>query len=109
MYANPAAVESYDISLDEIIGKTQSELGRDPKNVKFWEEYLENTFVTGKTKTLEYHYISPQGKKYYFNTKIVPEFIDGKVISVLAISRDITEIKEAEQAERNTRQFGKIS
>ena len=29
VYANPAAVESYDISLDEIIGKTQGELGRD--------------------------------------------------------------------------------
>jgi len=94
VFANPAAAKSYDISLDEIIGKTQGELGRAPKKVKFWEEHLEKTFVTGKTKTLEYQYMSLQGKKYYFNTKIVPEFVDGKVTSVLAISRDITDIKE---------------
>jgi PAS domain S-box-containing protein len=96
VYANPAAAESYNIPLDEIIGKTQGELRRSHKNVKFWEEHLENTFVTGKTETVEYQYISPQGKKYYFNTKIVPEFADGKIISVLAISRDITDIREAE-------------
>jgi len=95
IYANPAAVESYGISLDEIIGKTNGELGRETKKVKSWEEYLESTFVTGKTKTIEY-YISFQGKKNYFNTKIVPEFVGGKVISVLTISRDITDIKEAE-------------
>ena len=73
-----------------------------PKKVKFWEEHLEKTFVTGKTETLEYQYISLQGKKYYFNTKIVPEFVDGKVISVLAISRDITDIKEAEAKLKET-------
>jgi hypothetical protein len=49
--------------------------------VKYWEVRLENTFVTGKTETLEY-YISSQGKKHYFNTKIVPELADGEVISV---------------------------
>ena len=102
VYANPAAVESYDIPLDEIIGKTQGELGRTPKNVKFWEEHLENIFVTGKTETLEYQYLSSQGKKYYFNTKIVPEFADGKVISVLATSRDITDIREAEAKLKET-------
>jgi PAS domain S-box-containing protein len=102
VFANPAAVESYDISLDEIVGKTQGELGRTPKKVKFWDEHLEKTFVTGKTETLEYQYISLQGKKYYFNTKIVPEFVDGKVISVLAISRDITDSKKAEAKLKET-------
>ena len=86
VYVNPAAVKSYDISLDEIIGKTQGELGRAPKKVKSWEEHLEKTFISGKTETLEYQYKSLQGKKYYFNTKIVPEFANGKLISVLAIS-----------------------
>jgi PAS domain S-box-containing protein len=102
IFVNPAAVESYDIPLDVIIGKTQGELGRDPKNVRFWEERLENTFIIGKIETLEYQYLSPQGKKYYFNTKIVPEFSDGKVISVLAISRDITNFKEAEAKLKET-------
>ncbi len=101
IYANPAAVESYYISLDEIIGKTQGELGRDTKKVKSWEAHLENTFVTGKIETMEYC-ISLHGKKYCFNTKIIPEFFGGKVISVLAISRDITDIKEAEAKLKGT-------
>jgi PAS domain S-box-containing protein len=72
LYANPAAVESYDLYLDEFIGITQGELGRDTNKVKYWESRLEKIFVTGKNETLEY-YISRQGKKHYFNTKIVPE------------------------------------
>jgi PAS domain-containing protein len=83
------------------MGKTQGELGRDNKKVKYWEVRLEKTFVTGKTETLEY-YISSQGKKHYFNTKIVLELADGKVISVLSISRDITDIKETEAKLKET-------
>jgi PAS domain S-box-containing protein len=37
-----------------------------------------------------------------FNTKIVPEFADGNVVSVLAISRDITDIKEVETKLKET-------
>lgn len=44
---------------------------------------------------MEFQYKSPQEKEYYFNTRIVPEFVNGKVASVLAISRDITEIKKS--------------
>jgi len=95
LYVNPAAEISYGIPLAEIIGKTQGDLGRDIKKVKFWEEHLESVFVTGKAKTIEYN-IPEKGKKCYFNTKIVPEFVDDKVVSVLSISRDITGIKESE-------------
>ena len=82
--------------------KLISELGMDPEKVKFWEEQYENVFTTGKPKIMEFHYTSPQGKKYYFNTQIVPEFVNGKVTSVLAISRDITDLKEAETKLKET-------
>jgi PAS domain S-box-containing protein len=101
IYANPAAEISYGIPLAEIIGRTQGDLGRDIKKVKLWEEYLESVFFTGKAKTIEYH-VSANGKKNYFNTKIVPEFVDDKVVSVLTISRDITEFKEAEAKLKET-------
>ncbi len=99
-YANPAVAETYGCSQEEIIGKTHTELGRDPEQVKFLEKYYENVFTTGKPETMEFHYKSPQGKDCYFNTRIVPEFVEGKVNSVLAISRDITDIKEVEEALR---------
>ena len=101
IYVNPAGEISYGFPLFELIGKTQGDLGRDTKNVKLWEEHLESAFITGKTKTIEYH-ISLEGKKYYFNTKMEPEFVDDKVVSVLTISRDITEIKESEAKLKET-------
>ncbi|MHC1754813.1 MAG: MEDS domain-containing protein [Methanosarcina sp.] len=102
IYANPAAAEPYGRSPEEIIGKTNSELGMDPEQVKFWEGHYETVFATGKPETMEFHYTSPQGKEYYFDTRIVPEFIDGEVTSVLAISRDITDIKKAEAKAKET-------
>ena len=87
---------------EEIIGKTQSELGRYSGQLKSWEKHYENVFVTGKPETVEFRYISSQGKEHYLNTKIVPEFVDGKVTSVLAISRDITDIKKTETKLRET-------
>jgi PAS domain S-box-containing protein len=96
IYANPAAAEPYGHSQEEIIGKTHTELGMDPDKVKFWEKHHENVFTTGVPETMEFQYTSHQGKEYYFNTRIVPELVNGKVESVLAISRDITGIKEVE-------------
>ncbi|MGB9927000.1 MAG: PAS domain S-box protein [Methanosarcina sp.] len=96
LYVNPAAAEVYCRSQDEIQGKTHKELGEDPEKVEFWEKCHQNVFETGESQTIEFRYISPQGKIHYFNTRLVPEFLDGKVDSVLAISRDITDTKVAE-------------
>ena len=96
MYANPAASEAYGFSQEEIIGKTHGELGKSSELVKFLETYYEIVFTTGKPEAIEFHYKSPQEKEFYFNTKIVPEFVNGKVTSVLAISRDIKYLKETE-------------
>ena len=104
IYVNPATAEPYGCPPEEIIGKTHSELGlcTDPEKIKLWENHHEKVFATGKPETMEFEYTSPEGKEYYFNTQIVPEFVNGKVVSVLAISHDITDIKEAESRLKNT-------
>ena len=102
MYANPTASEVYGLTQEEIIGKTHGELERNPELVKFLETYQEIVFTTGKPEAMEFQYTSPQGKEYYFNTKIVPEFVDGKVTSVLAISRDIKDLKDIETKLKKT-------
>jgi PAS domain S-box-containing protein len=95
-YVNPAAAKVYGLSQEEMIGKTYSEMGRGPEQVRFLETYNEIVFATGKPETIEFQYTSPQGKEYYFNTKIVPEFVNGKITSILTISHDITGIKRTE-------------
>ncbi len=102
MYVNPAAEETYGLPGDEIVGRKHGELGAGPERVKFWEERHKNVFATGKPETVEFQNTSPRGKEYYFNTRIVPEFVEGEVSSVLAISRDITDKKEAEARLKET-------
>ncbi len=96
IYVNPAAAEVYGYSQNEIIGKNNQELGKGPEQIKLWEQNYQSVFATGEPRTMEFQYISPQGKEYYFNTRIVPESVNGKVTSVLAVSRDIKDIKKAE-------------
>jgi PAS domain S-box-containing protein len=96
LYANPVTAVFYGHPQEEITGKTHSELGMDPEKVKLWAEHHEKVFTTGKPQTMESRYTSLQGKENYFNTRIVPEFVDGEVVSILSISRDITDIKKAE-------------
>ena len=96
LYGIPLIAEFYGWSASEFIDKTNSKLRMDPEVAKFSEKQRENVFITGKSETVESKYKSSQGEEYYFNTQIVPEFTDGEVISVLAISRDITDIKKVE-------------
>ncbi len=105
LYANPAtteicgiplAAEFYGWSLNEFIEKTNSKFKINFEFAIMSEKQRENVFSTGKPEAMEFQYVSPQGKEYYFDTKVVPEFIDGKVVSVLVLSRDITIIKDVE-------------
>jgi PAS domain S-box-containing protein len=105
LYANPAAMKFYDLSaiaefygpsVDEFISKTNFKAQIDHEMVILSEKQRANIFATGKPEAMEFHYVSPHGKEYYFDTKIVPEFISGEITSVLVISRDITALNESE-------------
>ncbi|AKB61830.1 PAS domain-containing sensor histidine kinase [Methanosarcina mazei] len=102
LYFKKAAADIYSHSQEEIKGNTHNELGSDPEKAKFWKEHNEKVFSTGKTETMEFNCILPQRKKYYFNTLIVLEFVNGEVVSVLTISHDVTDIKKAESTLKET-------
>ncbi|AKB65149.1 PAS domain-containing sensor histidine kinase [Methanosarcina mazei] len=102
LYFRQAAVDIYSYSQEEIKGKTHNELGSDPEKAKFWKEHNEKVFSTGKTETMEFDCILPQRKKYYFNTLIVPEFVNDEVASVLTISRNVTDVKKTESTLKET-------
>ncbi|MGB9927001.1 MAG: PAS domain S-box protein [Methanosarcina sp.] len=101
-HINPAGSRVYERSQEEIIGKTHRELGMDCENIEFWERNHEKVFATGTPLMMEFQFVSPKGKEYYFDTRIVPEFANGKVISALAISRDITDLKKVEARLKDT-------
>jgi PAS domain S-box-containing protein len=60
-------------------------------------------FENGETKVIEVRVPRPDGDRYYITT-VKPVLNDqGKVISVICISKEITERKEVEEAEREQR------
>ena len=102
IYGIPLIAEFYGLSINEFVDKLNSKLQIDPEVAKLSEKQREKVLTTGKPKATEFHYTSVQGKEYYFDTQIVPEFTDGEVSSVLVVSRDITTLKESEAKLKET-------
>jgi PAS domain S-box-containing protein len=102
LYIKPPIAEFYGWSMDECIDKTNYEPIRELEIAKFSEKQREDVFTIGKPEITEFQYTTPQGKKCYFNTRIIPEFVDSEVTYVLVISHDITAMKEVEAKLKET-------
>lgn len=96
IYANAAFESKNGVSNYSLYGKNSLEMGQPEDIAKPWMEKLNQVFAT---KQAVEHYntsSSSQGETFYYS-RIVPEYNpDGTVQSVLAIARDITDLKNAE-------------
>lgn len=98
-YINEYGAKVYGVSKEEVIGKANADLGMPPDKVAYWKEHLEEVLASGKQQTADFEFDSPTFGHQHFSSLFVPEFDEeGEVASVLAITRDITPIKKAEQA-----------
>jgi diguanylate cyclase (GGDEF)-like protein/PAS domain S-box-containing protein len=96
-YVNPA-IERLGRSRDDYLGKTPAELGNAESLHLFWTA-VRQAFATCKEQAIEVEIPVPEGHLEFYYSRIVPEFApDGSVESVLIVSRDITQLKQAEQA-----------
>lgn len=94
-YTNPTSLRVIGLKKEDVIGKTHSELGFDEDRVRFWDESLKYVFETGNPLRKEFDFQTSDGI-LYFDVLLNPEFDkDGRVKSVLGVSRDITKLKEA--------------
>ncbi|MCP4537618.1 MAG: PAS domain S-box protein [Chloroflexi bacterium] len=97
VYENPAALRVSGFSEEDIIGKTHREAGFDAELSNLWEEKIIRVFKTGEPAQSIFDWESDQGK-VYLDWRLFPEFdASGNVKTVLGVSRDITEIKQAEE------------
>ncbi|MDQ3399069.1 MAG: PAS domain S-box protein, partial [Deinococcota bacterium] len=97
LYVSPAIERITGIAPKNYIGKTNQELGMAGELFSFWRERLLAIFKTGNDDTFEFDFITPEGVLTY-HSRAVPEFNDrGEVETVLVVSRDITERKQAEK------------
>jgi hypothetical protein len=102
IYISPAIEKATGLSPQAIIGKTNQELGIPSDLALSWNQILQNVFKTGKATEVQLTLPRSDSTKYY-QARIVPELNNsGRITSLLSISRDITQLKEAEEQLRTS-------
>jgi len=98
LYISPAAERITGIPTHQFIGKTNAEIGMPEMYTQNWENVITEVLKTSKQQILEFNF-PLASKTWYFYSIFIPEFApDGSVESVLVVSRDITERRQAEES-----------
>ncbi|HEY9620169.1 MAG TPA: PAS domain S-box protein, partial [Crinalium sp.] len=96
IYVNPAIEAATGWPPDSLIGKTFRDLDLPAELVEEWEAKLTHVLTTGREEATAFGYQTPTDYRYY-RSRLVPEFgSNGSVVSVLCITSDITQLKQAE-------------
>ena len=96
-YINPAALNIFGLTEANIIGKPLWESGLPEYLSLLWEKKIVQVVETGETYQEEFEWHSPYGT-VYLDWQLTPEFDSkGRVQSVLGVSRDNTERRQAVQ------------
>lgn len=104
LYANPAIEKVTGLAVDSFLHKTNLETGLPPSFASSYEQALKQVIVTGQEYVAELQFKNGP-EPHFLHTRLVPEFdrASGQVSHVLAVSRDITDLKVAENKLRESR------
>lgn len=97
IYVNPAIQQLFSGLTDNVIGETPA--SQSPVYApQVYIDHLRQVIETATECAVEMPYRTPRNEMHWGHMRFVPEFgPDGKVASVLAIGRDIHDIKENER------------
>ena len=94
-YVNPSVAKAYGLTSEHFVGKTMRELHLDPDGQQ--EKHIKETIRLGAPHAIENKWMTPDGERF-FEIRFIPKKDGrGQTIGVLAIGRDITERKQADE------------
>jgi PAS domain S-box-containing protein len=109
LYVNSVAGATASLTASDFLGKTSGEMGLPESLFNRWEEALQRVLSTKTPTSIEFELVTRDSVNYY-QARFVPEFaLDGSIESVLAVARDISDIKLAAQKIREQAALIEIS
>ncbi len=103
-YANPSVINYLGVSLESLLGKTSAEYNTGFAENERWVKAAREVLSEGESRRIE-QINNLHAVTRVFDELIVPEIdINGRVSSIITISRDVTEMKQSENALRNNEQ-----
>jgi diguanylate cyclase (GGDEF)-like protein/PAS domain S-box-containing protein len=98
IYVNPAFIKLSGLPAEALLGGTPTQYSSAPQ-AHAYENALRRVLQSGEPGEHEYAWPAKGGREIISHFRLTPEWeADGKLTSVLAIGRDITEYKKAEAA-----------
>ncbi len=98
-YINPAGERSRGASMAELLGRTDRETGMAAGPLSVWEPALARVAETGEPDEIEFSVPDAVGVESWFHTSLTAERdAEGRVVGVLASTRDVSDLKRAELA-----------
>ncbi|WP_052334341.1 PAS domain S-box protein [Kamptonema formosum] len=105
VYVNPAVERATGMPKEALTGKHCLDTGFPDELCRLWEETLLKVFQTGAEQSIEFQAPTAGGLRTY-QSRVVPELdSDGAIQYGLIVSRDITEIKRAQEEIRREKDF----
>jgi PAS domain S-box-containing protein len=97
LYINQAIYCILGLRPEDVVGRTNQELGMMCEDVGFWDKQYKKVFTERKELEIDYEYVLP-AKRIVLNSRLIPEMDgEGSVKSILTISRDITTQRDIEK------------
>lgn len=97
LYVCPAITEATGLPVEHFLGKTPAEQGYPEEVYIPWMEEMRQLLKQKQGRLFQFKFDSCVNGTRFYDVRMVPELAtDGSIETILAVARDITEIKQAE-------------